>query len=456
MIKRVAAEPIYGPGRASRTNYAWSPDSKWLAYSLTNRAGFQQIWLYSLEKDKSTSVTDGLAEAGEPVFDQSGKYLYFLASTDAGPVNNWFDQSNTDMRATATIYLVTLAKATANPLLKESDEEGAADAEKKPADDKTKDDKDKEKDKAEDKEKPATRRRPGRHLVPGRGPAGRIGAHSGSRRRAPRARSTTSADPTAQRQAVAAALRPQEARGRNACRGDRRFPDLRRPQEDPLHLRRARQDAPIGPPAGPPTARASSTRASSTRETALLKLAAISVRVEPRAEWAQILREAWRINRDYFYATNMHGADWNAVWRKYEELLPHLATRDDLNRVMRMMLSELSVGHSFLGGGERLYEPKPMPVGLLGADYEVADGRFRFKTIYGGAYWDPSLRARSTAPGVDVKPGDFLLAIDGKEIKADSEVYRAFEGTAGKRVELKVGPKADGSGARTVVVEPHG
>ena len=105
--------------------YAWSPDSKWLAYSLTNRAGFQQVWLYSLDNDKSTSVTDGLAEAGEPVFDQGGKYLYFLASTDAGPVNNWFDQSNTDMQATATIYLVTLAKATANPLLKESDEEGA-------------------------------------------------------------------------------------------------------------------------------------------------------------------------------------------------------------------------------------------------------------------------------------------------------------------------------------------
>ena len=118
---------------------------------------------------------------------------------------------------------------------------------------------------------------------------------------------------------------------------------------------------------------------------------------------------------------------------KYQSLLPDLASRDDLNRVIRMMLSELAVGHSYLVGGERLYEPKPIPVGLLGADYEVADGRFRFKTIYGGAYWDPSLRAPLAAPGVDVKPGDFLLAVDGREIKADSEVYRAFEGTAGKR-----------------------
>ena len=123
-VKRIAAEPIYGPIE-SRLNYAWSPDSKWLAYSLTNRAGFQAIWLYALGSDKSHAVTDGLVEAGEPVFDRSGKYLYFLASTDAGPVKNWFDQSNTDMQATSSVYLVTLAKATANPLLKESDEEGA-------------------------------------------------------------------------------------------------------------------------------------------------------------------------------------------------------------------------------------------------------------------------------------------------------------------------------------------
>jgi tricorn protease len=140
--------------------------------------------------------------------------------------------------------------------------------------------------------------------------------------------------------------------------------------------------------------------------------------------------------------------------RKYEPFLPHLASRGDLNRVIRAMLSELAVGHSNLGGGERLYEPKEVPVGLLGADFEVAEGRFRFQTIFGGAFWDPTLRAPLSAPGVDIKTGDYLLAVDGKEVRADSEVYRAFEGKAGKRVELKVGAKADGSGARTVVVEP--
>ena len=130
-VKRVAAEPIYGPGRVSRTKYAWSPDSKWLAYSLTNRTGFQAVWLHDLASGKSHAVTDGLVEAGEPVFDRGGKYLYFLASTNAGPAINWFDQSFSDMLPSSSVYLVTLAKATANPLLKETDEEGAEDAAKR-------------------------------------------------------------------------------------------------------------------------------------------------------------------------------------------------------------------------------------------------------------------------------------------------------------------------------------
>ena len=127
---KVAADAIYGPTRAARAKYAWSPDSKWLTYSLTNRTGFQAVWLHEISSGKTHAVTDGLVEAGEPVFDRGGKYLYFLASTDAGPANNWFDQSFNDMLPTSSVYLVTLAKETPNPLLKETDEEGTEDTEK--------------------------------------------------------------------------------------------------------------------------------------------------------------------------------------------------------------------------------------------------------------------------------------------------------------------------------------
>ncbi len=464
-VKRIASEPIYGP--INTMSYSWSPDSKWLAYTVTNRAAFQAIRLFDLARGESHPLTDGLVEVAEPVFDASGKYLFFLASTDAGPVKNWFDQSNADMQATASIYLVTLSRATPNPLLKESDEESTPAAEKPlgSPDQKKSDGKDSQQDGGgkEDKTKPKT---PVVIDIPG------IGARVVALPVEPGHLENLTAGASGQlyfirRSGVSAGRRPV-SRGKGALK---RF-DLKTREEETLSdgidkfkisadhkkiLYRA------GGPAGEPGLGGPSSGAVAlgvvdagkfTKGDGALKLDSITVDVNPRREWAQILGEAWRINRDYFYAPNMHGADWNAVRKKYEEFLPHLSSRGDLDRVIRMMLSELSVGHSFTLGGERLYEPKPIPVGLLGADFDVADGRYRFKTIYGGAYWDPALRAPLMAPGVNVQPGEFLLEVDGREIKTDNDVYRFFEGTAGKRVELKVGPKADGTGARAITVEP--
>jgi len=463
-VKRIAAEPIYGP--INTLSYDWSSDSKWLAYTLTNRAGFQTIQLHAIETDRSHPVTNGLIETGKPVFDLGGKYLYFLGSTDAGPVKNWFDQSNSDMQVTFSIYLVTLAKATPNPLLKESDEE-AAEGSGKPKssnDPKGKPAGEEEKDKAKGsmtKDKPAV-------VIDLDGLPERIVALPVE----PGNITSLTAGADGQvyyiRRLEASPGRGQAGRGKGVLK---RF-DWKTREEETLAegidefvlsadrkklLYRSGDPRADGPPDGPPRAPMGMGIVDAgkfTKGDGALKLEAVSVRVEPRAEWEQILHEAWRINRDYFYATNMHGADWKAVRAKYEELLPDLASRGDLSRVLRMMLSELSVGHSYQGGGERLYEPKPIPVGLLGADFEVADGRYRFKTIYGGAYWDPSIRAPMRAPGVEIKSGEFLLAVDGKEIKTDSEVYRLFEGAAGKRVELKVGASSDGTGSRLVVVEP--
>ena len=176
----------------------------------------------------------------------------------------------------------------------------------------------------------------------------------------------------------------------------------------------------------------------------------------PREEWKQIFDEAWRINRDFFYDPHMHGADWPAVRKKYEQFLPHLTSGGDLYRVIRWMLSELAVGHSNTSPGERLYERKTVPGGLLGADYEVADGRYRFKKIFGGLNWTADLRSPLTAPGVNVKEGEFLLAVRGIDLKAPAEIYALFENTAGKGVEITVGPTADGANSRTVSVEPLG
>jgi tricorn protease len=463
-VKRIAADSIYGP--INTLSYSWSPDSRWLAYTRTNRTGFQSIQLYELESDRSHSLTDGLIETGQPAFDASGKYLYFLASTDAGPVKNWFDQSFTDMRETNSIYLVALAKTTPNPLQKESDEETAEESKEGPkdksraakgnesstkeaepkSDDESKTDSDKSKPKPPvviDLDGISTR------IVPLPVEAGRLsGLVAGGNGQLYYLRRVGEL--------------PNSGRAGRGKPSLKRF-DLKTREEESLadgidSFKLSADHKKIlyraGQPSEGPIVLGLVDAGKFTKGDGAVNLNSISVSVDPRAEWAQILHEAWRINRDYFYAPNMHGADWNAVRAKYEEFLPHLTTRGDLSRVIRMMLSELAVGHSNLSEGERLHDAKPIPVGLLGADYEIAKGRYRFKTIYGGAYWDPSLRAPLSAPGVDVKPGEFLLAVDGKEITTNSEVYRQFEATSGKRAEIKVGPNADGSQARTVVVEP--
>src|SRR5207248_9773152 len=157
-----------------------------------------------------------------------------------------------------------------------------------------------------------------------------------------------------------------------------------------------------------------------------LNLDAIEVRIDPRAEWKQIFEEAWRINRDFFYDPNMHGADWKAVKAKYEPFLPHVTNGADLYRVISWMLSELAVGHSRYTPGERVHERKTTPGGLLGADYEVADGRYRFKKIYGGLNWSPTFRSPLTAPGVNVKEGEYLLAVGGVDLKPPTELYSLF------------------------------
>jgi tricorn protease len=185
-----------------------------------------------------------------------------------------------------------------------------------------------------------------------------------------------------------------------------------------------------------------------------LKMEVVSIRVDPAAEWPQIFEEAWRINRDYFYDPGMHGADWPAMKKKYGAFLSHLTSSADLYRVIRWMLSELSVSHSVAFPGEASDLPRTVPCGLLGADYEIASGRYRFKKVYGGVAWWPSVRAPLTAPNVDVNAGEYLLAVRGVDLKPPTNLYVLFENMADRSIEITVGPKPDGSGSRTVTVEP--
>jgi tricorn protease len=165
--------------------------------------------------------------------------------------------------------------------------------------------------------------------------------------------------------------------------------------------------------------------------------------------------EAWRIERDFFYDANLHGLDLPTVEKRYAPYVDGVASRQDLNYLFEEMLGELTCGHVFVGGGDQP-EVKRVGVGLLGADYRIENGRYRFARVYDGENWNPNTRAPLTQPGVNVKAGEYLLAVNGKEVTAAEEVYAPFEATAGKQTVLKVGPAPDGKGAREVTVVPVG
>jgi tricorn protease len=447
--KKIAAEPTYGPDKT--IGPSWSPDSKWVAYTLNTRTQIRQVHVYSLDQDKSFPVTDGLSDVIDPVFDPSGKYLYMLASTDAGPVRDWFAMSNADMRVTTALYVAVLDKDTPSPLARESDEEkGKKDDKAEKGDDKVGD-------------KPA---------APQKGAAAAKGAAAEAPAPAKAAAPVVTIDFDGLQNRIlampvaAAALSElqvgeanqvyylREADGKSALHrydlGERKdetlLPDVAGyllSADGKKILYRSGNNWSIA-----------STKPKIDPAQGRLDVAAIEVRIDPQAEWPQIFEEAWRINRDYFYDPTMHGVDWAGMRTKYAVFLPHLAVRDDLNRVIQWMCSELGVGHHRVAGGESRTEATSVPGGLLGADYAVENNRYRFRKVYGGLNWNPDLRSPLTEPGVGVKAGEYLLAVNGQELRPPTSVYQPFENTAGKIVEITVGPNPDGTGSRVVSVVP--
>jgi tricorn protease len=163
--------------------------------------------------------------------------------------------------------------------------------------------------------------------------------------------------------------------------------------------------------------------------------------------------EVWRIERDFLYDPHYHGYDLKAAEKAFLPYLDGIASRRDLNYLFMQMLSELSLGHVYIRGGD-IAEVKGPKGGLLGADYVIENGRYRFARVYDGENWNPGLRAPLTQPGVNVKAGEYLLAVNGQDVPAADDLYRYFEGTGGKAVVIRVGPNADGTGARDVTVVP--
>jgi tricorn protease len=449
---------------------AWSPDSKWLAYSKVLPNELSAIYLYSLTEAKSTQVTDGMSDATNPVFDKDGTYLYFTASTNSGE-GLGLDIHAVARTSTSSIYLAVLDKTLPSPFAPESDEEKAAAADDKKSADADKSNKPSSDAAAADALKPADAAKakpatpnvkidldgidqrilsvpmPARRYVALQvGKAGTLLALEA----APPAMDGPGENPpgqTVHRYDLKTRKSDVALTGANdfrmSCGGEKAL--YRQGDNWIIAALKPMADGPGGGgPATPPAGGA---------QKGVLKTSDIEIRVDPVQEWKQMYHEVWRTERDWFYDRNIHGLDLKEAERKYEPYLRNIAARSDLTYLFQEMLGNMVVSHMGTGGGD-VPMPKHVQTGLLGADYEVVNGRYRFLRVYSGENWNPQLRAPLTQPGVNVKAGEYLLAVDGREVRPPENVYSFFEGLADKSILLRVGPDANGSGAREVDVVP--
>ncbi|HUI59177.1 MAG TPA: PDZ domain-containing protein, partial [Steroidobacteraceae bacterium] len=458
-------------GFGTQIELSWSPDSQWLAYTRDLESQLHAIFLYSLATHASTQATDGMSNAAHPVFDPSGKYLYFTASTNNGPSDAGIDLSSLDRSTNSNVYVMVLARDGASPLPPESDDENKkkdadakgdhpeggkdqagkpdeAKADDKKGDDKKSDDK-KGGKKAAEKAKPTVIDLAGlgnRTLsvpVPARnyvdlrigksgvlflaegGPAGRPAHDDGPPIRA-LWRFTTEKRQTEE---LLSGLTDFAV----SFDGEKLF----YAREDSWFVAPVAELKPGSPeaPQGKP-----------------VNTGNLWARTDPRTEWRQMFRETWRIQRDFLYDPHFHGLDLAKVQARYQPYVDGLAARSEFTYLSEEMLGEVQVGHMFVGGPR--VPPDQPKTGLLGADYTVDHDRYRFAKIYNGQNWTPSLTAPLTLPGINIVEGDYLLAVNGRELHASDNLDSFFDGAAGRQTVLRVGRKSDGSDARDVTVVP--
>ncbi|HYT22668.1 MAG TPA: PDZ domain-containing protein [Candidatus Polarisedimenticolia bacterium] len=440
---------------------SWSPDSWWIAYSKPHRRGSSDVFLYSLGAKKITMVSSGFYNDNNPVFDDNGKYLYFISTRYFYPSVGQLDQ-RFNYYSTDGVFAVTLKADEASPFKPQSDEEKAADEKKdekkddkkgadtKSADKKLDEQKEEKKDEKKDEKKPEA-------VKPMQIDLEGIGS-----RLAPVPISAGILSNLAARKDKFFYLStPQEARQFGTPdRGPRNVLhvyDLTK-REDKALLEGIdgydldKEGKKVIYKAGPVYGIVEATPGKAKVGEGKLNLSELQVKIDPREEWREVFHEAWRVERDFYWDPNMTGHNWKKIGERYEALLPWVAHRSDLNYIIGEMIAELSTSHTYVGGGDQPTKPH-VSVGMLGADFEPDGGYFRITKIYPGENWNDSSRSPLTEPGLKVKAGDYLIAVDGQEAHSNQDVYSYFQDLAGKLVTMKINSKSTPEGAWEITVK---
>ena len=399
----------------------WSPDSKWLAYAKFFANNFRRIVIWSVESGKPVALTDPLADALSPAWDRGGRYLYFLASTDLGLGSGWANTSSIPSSPHYGAYLAVLRANDSTPFPLKSDEESAA-APAKP-----------------DSSAVTVRIDFGgadRRIIPLPVPVRRYRFVAAGPQGSVFLGEQVENQPGLVLNKFTLADRKADVFVRGVAHVSISLDGKKMLYQSGEAWSVVGTDAPPAPGKGG-------------------LAVALRMELDRRAEWRQIFDETWHYERDFFYDPGMHGNDWNAVKTRYRPLVEHVRHRGDLNYILDQVNGELSVGHSFVFGGD-LPAVDTVRVGLLGADLVAEGGRWKIGRILTFESWNPGLAAPLDRPGIGVHTGDYLLSVNGRDLTAADDPYRLLDGTADRQTVIQVNSRPTLEGARSVTVTPVG
>jgi tricorn protease len=449
---RVDVDPL-GPQFSEGTPFGWSPDSRWITYGRSIKNRLNAVFVYDLQRGVPSQVTDGLSDARNPVFDAGGKYLYFVASTDAGPASD-FSMTTFDHPITRSLYAIVLRQDLPSPLAPESDEEKA---------------------KGDSAAKSSARAAAGdvkgaEESKPGKDSTSKVTAPEPVHIDFVAIDQRTIPLPAPPRNYVSVVA----GKTGNVILAEDPLVPVDLQEDGPSHfnlykfdLSERKTDQLIADVSDFDVSRNGEKLLYKQKDTwaiaaiaqpikpgdSALNTGNVQVETDPHAEWNEMYHEAFRLQRAFFYDPNYHGLDLAAAEKYYSRWLSGLGSRSDLDYMFQEIFGNLTVGHLFVGGAPGDANRAPAN-GLLGADYSIDNDRWRFAKVYAGENWNPKLRAPLTQPGVNVRAGEYLLAVDGKPLTSSENVDEALAGRAGKSVVLRVGPNPNGVGARDVTVVP--
>ncbi|WP_282134336.1 S41 family peptidase [Seonamhaeicola maritimus] len=417
-------------------NLEWSPDSNWIAYSKAGSNNFRQLYIWSLKDNQTKAITDSFADSFSPTWDLNRRQLYFLASTNVALRSGWANTSSMTSNPAYAAYVINLDAKDDSPFKPKSDEEEI----KKEESDEKKNEEKKDDKKPFDKTKDTSKKL-------------KIDFEGLSRR--------TLALPVPTRNYRFIAAGPKGT----AFIGER-IPNSRGMTLKKFSLKEKEAKefmTGVGQVSITPNGKhmlaqvngqqkVISTSGANGKSGKNMKVN-LQMKLDVGAEWEQMFEEAWRYERDYFYDPNLHGRDWNVVYKRYAPLIPFVKHRVDLNYIFDQMNGELSVGHSFVGGGD-FPKIESSKVGLLGADIVTDNGHWKIKRIYTTESWNPGLTGPLDAPGLNIKTGHYIVGINGKPLDSNDNIYEFLDGTLGKQTTLNINKEPKFEGSWTEIVKP--